>query len=83
MEKKKEKKKTEGKQILITTVKKKKKKVKALSRVRPHELRPTRLLRPWDFPGKSTGVGCRCCLRVIESVTSKSSVVGKVIESGL
>ena len=24
---------------------------------RPHELQPTRLLRPWDFPGKSTGVG--------------------------
>ena len=24
----------------------------------PHELQPTRLLRPWDFPGKSTGVGC-------------------------
>ena len=23
----------------------------------PHELQPTRLLRPWDFPGKSTGVG--------------------------
>ena len=22
----------------------------------PHELQPTRLLRPWDFPGKSTGV---------------------------
>ena len=22
------------------------------------ELQPTRLLRPWDFPGKSTGVGC-------------------------
>ena len=21
-------------------------------------LQPTRLLRPWDFPGKSTGVGC-------------------------
>ena len=20
----------------------------------------TRLLRPWDFPGKSTGVGCHC-----------------------
>ena len=29
----------------------------------PHGLRPTRLLWPWDFPGKSTGVGCRClCL---------------------
>ena len=26
--------------------------------VRPHGLSPTRLLRPWDFPGKSTGVGC-------------------------
>ena len=24
----------------------------------PHGLQPTRLLRPWDFPGKSSGVGC-------------------------
>ena len=24
----------------------------------PHGLQPTRLLLPWDFPGKSTGVGC-------------------------
>ena len=29
----------------------------------PHGLQPTRLLRPWDFPGKSTGVGCHCLLR--------------------
>ena len=28
--------------------------------VRPHGLQPTRLFRPWDFPGKSTGVGCHC-----------------------
>jgi len=44
-------------------------KVKSLSRVRlyrPHGLQPTRLLRPWDFPGKSAGVGaiafsvCQC-----------------------
>ena len=27
---------------------------------RPQGLQPTRLLRPWDFPGKSTGVGCHC-----------------------
>ena len=27
---------------------------------RPHEPQPTRLLHPWDFPGKSTGVGCHC-----------------------
>ena len=29
----------------------------------PHELQPTRLLHPWDFPGKSTGVGCHCLLQ--------------------
>ena len=28
----------------------------------PTELQPTRLLRPWDFPGKRTGVGCHCLL---------------------
>ena len=31
---------------------------------RPHGLQPTRLLRPWRFPGKSTGVGCHCLIRV-------------------
>ena len=31
---------------------------------RPHGLQPTRFLCPWDFPGKSTGVGCHCLLRV-------------------
>ena len=31
----------------------------------PHGLQPTRLLRPWDFPGKSTGVGCHCFLQRI------------------
>ena len=30
---------------------------------RPHGLQPTRLLRPWDFPGRSTGVRCHCLLR--------------------
>ena len=28
----------------------------------PHGLQTTRLLHPWDFPGKSTGVGCHCLL---------------------
>ena len=40
--------------------------MKSLSRVwflRPHGLQPTRLLHPWDFPGKSIGVGCHCLLR--------------------
>ena len=30
--------------------------------LRPHGLQPTRLLHPWDFPGKSTGEGCHCLL---------------------
>ena len=30
--------------------------------VRPHRWQPTRLLHPWDFQGKSTGVGCHCLL---------------------
>ena len=34
---------------------------------RPHGLQPTRLLRPWDFPGKSTGVGCHCLLQVVSN----------------
>ena len=29
----------------------------------PHGLQPSRLLCPWDFPGKSIGVGCHCLLR--------------------
>ena len=31
--------------------------------LQPPGLQPTRLLRPWDSPGKSTGVGCHCLLR--------------------
>ena len=30
---------------------------------RPHGLQPIRLLRPWDFPGKSTAVGCHGLLQ--------------------
>ena len=30
--------------------------------LRPHELGPTRILHPWDFPDKSTGVGCHFLL---------------------
>ena len=33
--------------------------------LRPHGLQPTRLLHLWDFPGKSTGVGCHCLLRAV------------------
>ena len=40
---------------------------------RPHGLQPTRLLHPWDFPGKSTGVGCHCLLQCMK-VKSESEV---------
>ena len=30
--------------------------------LQPCGLQPTRLLHPWDFPGKSTAVGCYCLL---------------------
>jgi len=38
--------------------------------VRPYRRQPTRLLRLWDFPGKSTGVGspsyCHLLLRLLQ-----------------
>ena len=37
----------------------------------PHGLQPTRLLPPWDFPGKSTGVGCHCLLWETPGLTGK------------
>ena len=40
----------------------------------PHGLQPTRFLRPWDFPGKSTGVGCHCLLRTVTIGTHISDV---------
>ena len=33
--------------------------------LRPHGLQPARLLCPWDFPGKNTGVGCHSHLQEI------------------
>jgi len=47
---------------------------------RPHGLQPTRLLCPWDSPGKSTGVGCHCLLRMIPNSNSYPNMC-KVIHS--
>ena len=38
---------------------------------RLHGLQPTRLLCPWDFPGKSTGVGCHCLLHFIIAILTR------------
>ena len=34
--------------------------------VRPHRQQPTRLCRPWDSPGKNTGVGCHFLLQCMK-----------------
>ena len=41
--------------------------------VRPYRRQPTRLPRPWDFPGKNTGVGCHFLLQYMK-VKSESEV---------
>ena len=41
--------------------------------VRPHRRQPTRLPRPWDSPGKNTGVCCHCLLQCMK-VKSESEV---------
>ena len=35
--------------------------------LRPQRLQPTRVLRPWDFPGKNAAVGCHFLLQGIFS----------------
>ena len=46
--------------------------------VRPQRWQPTRLPRPWDSPGKNTGVGCHFLLQCMK-VKSESEVA----QSGL
>ena len=41
--------------------------------VQPHRWQPTRLPRPWDSPGKDTGVGCHFLLQCMK-VKSESEV---------
>ena len=42
--------------------------------VRPYRWEPIRLLRPWDFPGKNTGVGSHFLFQCIK-VKSESEVI--------
>ena len=44
--------------------------------VRPHRRQPTRLRRPWDSPGKNTGVGCHFllqCMKVKSEIEAAQS----------
>ena len=56
----------------------------------PHGLQRTRLLHPWDFPGKGTGVGCHgllnpyhynfvyCFLSLYKLFIEKNSLTSKI-----
>ena len=46
--------------------------------VRPHRWQPTRLPRPWDSPGKNTGVGCHFLLQCMEV---KSESLDSILKS--
>ena len=48
--------------------------------VRPHRQQPTRLPRPWDSPGKNTGVGCHFLPQCMK-VKSESEVAQSCLTS--
>ena len=39
--------------------------------LRPHRRKPTRLPRPWDSPGKNTGVGCHFLLQCVKAKSER------------
>ena len=42
--------------------------------VQPHRRQPTRLPRPWDSPGKNTGVSCRFLLQCMKGKVKVKSL---------
>ena len=42
--------------------------------VQPHRQQPTRLPRPWDSPGKNTGVGCHFLLQCMKGKVKVKSL---------
>ena len=50
--------------------------------VQPHELQPVRILCPWDFPGKNTGVGCHFHLQGIFLTQGSNLCLLRLLHSG-
>ena len=48
--------------------------------VRPHRWQPTRFPRPWDSPGKNTGVGCHFLLQCMKVKSESHSVVSNSLQ---
>ena len=55
--------------------------------VRPHSQQPTRLPRPWDSPGKNTGLGCHLLLQCMkvksESESTQLSILSDPVDCSL
>ena len=41
--------------------------------LRPHRRQPTRLPRPWDSPGKNTGVGCHFLIHQFYAIAAAAA----------
>ena len=50
---------------------------------RPHGLQPTRLLRPWDSPGKNTGVGCHFLLKFMKGKRESDTTLSDPMDCSL
>ena len=51
--------------------------------LRPHGVQPARLLCPWNFPGKNTGVGCHFLIQDLSNpVIEPVSLVSPVLAGG-
>ena len=50
---------------------------------RPHGLQPNRLFRPWDFTGKSTGVGCHCLASLTIKISKSQGNFQLLLKSSL
>ena len=51
--------------------------------VRPHRRQPTRLLRPWDSPGKNTGVGCHFLLQCTKGKRESDTTLSDPMDCSL
>ena len=50
--------------------------------LRPHRRQRTRLLSPWDSPGKNTGVGCHFLLQCMKVKSESEGTQSVVLCSG-